>query len=432
MVVSLATAISIGRAHEASAQVFLAKDPNPEFRVGPLFVNHAMPRDPGGVVQVNVSWSLTSPAGRSPPVNDDLYVLWPSEVAEPTTDGTADPELARYVQSRGLQILGSGRLRLRARDRSLIGTTNLGEGLDVVASYVTFIRAGAPQLGTGTYIKIPWTPKLNDPLSVMTLSLPLKGMIGVKPASWFEEIFWGRRYIATASFGDVGQIALSLFPIYFEKRDHIVHLARDYCIMIMNFPDNDHLRIEEITPSTATRRGSRVRAGVESVSMVLPGGDGVSSQVMRVQFNYFSGIIAWRPIIVSLILLALGNVMGTVMLGQSITGLIRKRLSLGAPTARKHGVAASGDGLRTIEPGRSTQADVMRVCGTPQEERQRLGGRQRTLIYRGTVLNTHRRFALGWLAAVRYREIEHHEVVIEIEDDRVRDLEWRVGRSRAD
>ena len=63
---------------------------------------------------------------------------------------------------------------------------------------------------------------------------------------------------------------------------------------------------------------------------------------------------------------------------------------------------------------------------------QRLGGRQRTLIYRGTVLNTHRRFALGWLAAVRYREIEHHEVVIEIEDDRVRDLEWRVGRSRAD
>src|SRR5438045_2978873 len=180
VVLALATAISIGRGNEASAQVFLAKDANPEFRVGPLFVNHAMPRDPGGIIQINLSWSLTTPSGRTPPVDDDLYVLWPAEVAEPTTAGPADPELARYVQSRGLQVLGSGRLRLRVRDRSLIGTTNLGEGLDVVASYVTFIRAGAPQPGTGTYIKIPWTPKLNDPPSVITLSLPLKGMIGVK------------------------------------------------------------------------------------------------------------------------------------------------------------------------------------------------------------------------------------------------------------
>jgi hypothetical protein len=430
-VVVLLMAACAGAVTPAAAQVFLAKDPNPEFRIGPLFVNHAMPRDLGGVVQVNVSWSLTSPAGRTPPVNDDLYVLWPAEVVEATAEGPADPELARYVASRGLQPLGSGRLRLRARDRSLIGTTNLGEQLAVVASYVTFIRTGAPQLGTGSYIKIPWTAKMNDPLSVMTLTLPLKGMIGIKPATFFEELFWGRRYVATASFGDVGQIALSLFPIYFEKRDHVVHLARDYCIMIMSFPDSDHLRIEEITPSSASRRGSRVRAGVEAVSMVLPGGDGVSSQVMRVQFTYFSGIIAWRPIIVSLILLALGNVMGTLMLGQSITSAIRKRFALGTARARKNGVVVGGDALRSIEPGRSTPADVLRVCGPPHEERQRLGGRQRTLVYRGTVLNTHRRFALGWLAAVRYREVEHHEVVIELEDDRVRDVEWRVGRSRA-
>jgi hypothetical protein len=53
-------------------------------------------------------------------------------------------------------------------------------------------------------------------------------------------------------------------------------------------------------------------------------------------------------------------------------------------------------------------------------------------VYRGTVLNTHRHFTLGWLATVSHREVEHHEVVVEIEDDRVRDVEWRVGRSRAD
>jgi hypothetical protein len=427
----LAIAFLIGGVPSASAQVFLAKDANPEFRVGPLFVNHAMPRDPGGVVQVNLSWSLTSPSGRTPPVNDDLYLLWPAEIARPTADGTAEPELARYVESRGLQVLSSGRLALRSRDRSHIGTTNLGDPLPVAASYVTFIRAGAPQLGVGSYVKIPWTPKMNDPLSVMTLPLPVKGLIGIKPASWFEEIFWGRRYIATASFGDVGQVALSLFPIYFEKRDHVVHLARDYCIMIMNFPDSDHLRIDEITPSNASRRGSRVRAGVESVTLMLSGGDGVASQVMRVQFNYFNGIIAWRPIVISLILLALGNVMGTVMLGKSIKDIVRKRFALGAPGARKHGVIA-GDALRGIEPGRSTQADVLRLCGPPQEERQRLGGRHRTLVYRGSVLNTHPRFVLGWFSTIKYREVEHHELVVEIEDDRVRDVEWRVGRSRAD
>ena len=412
--------------------MFLAKDPHPPFRVGPLFVSHQMPRQPDGIVQVNVSWSLTSPAGRTPPVDDDLYLLWPAEVVASTVDGPADPELARYVASRKLHMLNSGRLRVRVRDRNLIGTTNLGEDLNVVASYVTFVRAGAPQLGTGSYIKIPWTAKMNDAFSVLTLSMPMRGFISVKPASWFEETFWGRRYVATGSFGDVGQIALSLFPIYFDRRDHLVPLARDYCILIMNFPDNDHLRIEEISPASASRRGSRVRAGVETVSMALAGGDGISSHVMRVHYNYFSGVIAWRPIVVSLILLAVGNVMGTIMLGQSITGMIRRRFSIGAPRAKKSGVVIDQDALRAIEPGRSTHADVVRVCGTAQEERQRLGGRQRTLIYRGTLLNTHRRFALGWLSTVRFREIEHHELVIEIEDDRVRDVELRVGRSRAD
>lgn len=427
---ALFAAILAGPAEPAFAQVFLAASPHPEFAVGPLFVTAAVPRDLG-TAQVNLSWSLSVPTGKTPPPREDLYLLWPFEIAAPTAPGDGEPELGRYVEARGLQIVSSGRLTLRARDRSRIGTTNLGEPLDVVASYVTFIRAGSPQLGTGTYIKIPWTVKLTDPLSVMTLSMPFKGMIGVKPASWFEETFWGRRYVVTSSFGDVGQIALSLFPIYFEQRDHVVHLARDFALLIVNFPDADHLRIDEISPAAATRRGSRVRAGVETVSLLLSGGDGLSSQVLRVQFNYFSGVIAWRPIIISLILLALGNVMGTVMLGRSIKDIVRRRIALGTGT-RKRGVVVDGDALRSIEPGRSTQADVLRICGPPQEERQRLAERRRTLVYRGTVLTTHRRFALGWVATVKHREIEHHEVVIELEDDRVRDVEWRVGRSHAD
>jgi hypothetical protein len=205
--------------------------------------------------------------------------------------------------------------------------------------------------------------------------------------------------------------------------------------MIVNFPDADHLRIEEISPPAATRRGSRVRAGSETVSLLLPGGDGLASQVLRVEFNYFSGSIAWRPILVSLLLLAVGNIMGTIMLGQSITSLVRRWLWLGrggTPPARRRGAVITGDTLRSLKPGVSTHADVLAVCGAPQEERQRVAGRHRTLIYRGTVLTTHRRFGLGWLTTVTHREIEHHEVVVEIEDDRVREVEARVGRSRAE
>ena len=430
----LALALAVGTAAPARAQVFLSERPHPEFTIGPLIVSAAVPQDLG-TVQVNVSWSLGVPTGKKAPPRDDLYLLWPREVAAATIPGAADPEVAKYVEARGLQVVATGRLALRARDRARIGTGNLGDPLGVDASYATFMREGFPQLGIGTYIKLPWTDKLADPHAMMTLGLPLKGMINPKPASWFAELFWGRRYILTSSFGDVGQIALSLFPIYFERRDHVVHLARDFSLMTVAFPDADHLRIEAITPNTASRRGSRVRAGSETVSLLLPGGDGLSSQVLSVEFNYFSGVIAWRPILVSVVLLALGNIMGTIMLGQSLTSLVRRWFWMGrggVPPLKRNGVVIPDDTLRTIEPGRSTHSDVVRLCGPPQEERQRLAGKERTLVYRGSVVLTHRRFGVGWLATVSHRETEDHEVAITVTDDRVRDVESRVSRARAE
>ena len=125
----------MGAAAPAAAQIFLAAHPHPEFRVGPLFINAAVPRDLG-VVRVNLSWSLTSPAGRTPPPHDDLYLLWPMEIAEPTATGPADLELRPYVEARGLMVLGSGRLTLRSRDRSRIGTTNLGDPLEIGRAHV--------------------------------------------------------------------------------------------------------------------------------------------------------------------------------------------------------------------------------------------------------------------------------------------------------
>jgi hypothetical protein len=431
--VLLTLGLSLGAAPAASAQIFLAARPNPEFTIAPLIVSAAVPRDLGPV-QMNLSWGLSMPKkGASPPA-EDLYLLWPREIVAPTAEGPADPELAPFVEARGLSVLATGRLALRARDRTRIGTGEAGDVLDVHASYVTFMRAGLAQLGTGTYIKIPWTPKLAEARAILTLRLPVHGMIAPRPAGWMSELFWGRRYIVTSSFGDVGQIALSLFPIYFERRDHVVHLGRDFALMTLSFPDAEQLRIEHINPAAATRRGSRVRAGAETVSLLLPGGDGLASQVLRVEFYYFSGTIAWRPIIISLVLLALGNVMGTIMLGQSIGSLARRWICLNgrAERPRPSGAVIAADTLRAIEPGATTQAEVLKLCGPPQEERHRRAGRQRTLVYRGSLLTTHRRFGVGWLAAVNHREVEHHEVIVEIENDRVRDVEMRVTRARAD
>ncbi|MBM3219914.1 MAG: hypothetical protein FJZ38_14765 [Candidatus Rokubacteria bacterium] len=56
----LALGLSIGTATAASAQVFLAARPNPEFTIGPLILTAAVPRDLG-TVQVNLSWSLSVP-----------------------------------------------------------------------------------------------------------------------------------------------------------------------------------------------------------------------------------------------------------------------------------------------------------------------------------------------------------------------------------
>ena len=77
-------------------QVFLASRPHPEFLVGPLFAVANV--SPGlGPVTVNLSWGLTTRPGH--PVADiqqDLYLLWPAEVAE-SVQGML---FATYVDSR--------------------------------------------------------------------------------------------------------------------------------------------------------------------------------------------------------------------------------------------------------------------------------------------------------------------------------------------
>ena len=182
---------------ESSAQVFLASKAHPDFAVGPLFVIANVGPDLG--VTVNLSFSLTLRKGAArAAMEQDLFLLWPAEVAQPSAPGPADPALARDLHD-GFVVLNSGRLVLRSRDRTLVGTGQLGEALPEVASYVTVTRRGplASQVSPVTYIKIPWTSKLADPLIVTTLVMPMRGLVTPKPASWVAETFWGRRWILT-------------------------------------------------------------------------------------------------------------------------------------------------------------------------------------------------------------------------------------------
>jgi hypothetical protein len=389
-------------------QVFLASQPHPDFTIGPLFVVASVsPGQPN--VTVNLSWSLTTgPITSKTDMAQDLYLLWPAEIAEATAPGTAESQLLREVERRGLQVVSSGRLVLRSRDRLQLGTAALGEPVSVTPSFVNFTRP-ATQAGVVTYIKIPWTPRLADPLSIVTLVVPVRGLLAQKAGTWLEDLFWGPRQVLTAGFGDLGPPVLGLFALYYERRDRIVHLAKDYSLIIANFGDSDHLKIEEISPPSAVRRQSRVRAGGEVVALTLLPSQDVATQSLRVQYHYFTGRINWRPIVISAVILLATNLGGVFMLSTDLSRRIRRRRR-----ARRRFEAAaatviegvpSRESLVTLIPVGTRYDEVVARFGRPDEEHERVThpGR-RTLLYRSA------------------NGTEHHEVAIEIDDDRVREV----------
>ena len=395
----------------AAAQVFLASKPHPDFAVGPLFVIANV--RPDLTVVVNLSFSLTlKPRVARAATQQDLFLLWPAEIAESITPGPVDPALARDITD-SFVVLNSGRLQLRSRDRTLVGTGQLGEVLPEVASYVTVTRRGplANQVNPVTYIKIPWTPKLADPLTLTTLVMPLRGLLTPKPASWVSETFWGRRWILTVGFGDLGSPVMPLYSIYFAHRDRVVRLAREFSQIIATFSDSDHLLIDDIEPAAATRRPSRIRAGSEVVALVLTPVDGIAPQNMKVEFSYFAGRIAWRPILVSIALLLLGNIAGALMFGREMFGMVRARRRARRAAGRLRAEWLTGDAQAATLVGAATYEDILARWGPPDEDRERLStpGR-RTMIYRAQ------------------NNGQAHEVEIEIADGRVTEIERRVYR----
>jgi len=286
------------------------------------------------------------------------------------------------------------------------------------------------QSGVGTLVRIAWTPHLVDPKGLLSISTTLKDLITPKAATWLEELFWGRRHVLSLSAGSAGSLAL--YSILLDQRDRVIRLARDFSILAAEFADSDHLRIEEVSPAAATRRPSRVRAGAETVGLALGAGEGLIPQVLTVRFSYFSGWIAWRPILVSIIALILGNLMGAFMFTREIARLSRRWFHVEPRHPGSTNGVVPEEVLARIVPGRTTRAEVLGWCGPPNEERTRLGsGEQRTLLYHGVRRVPQRRLRLGRLATVRRWDEEHHEIAIELLDGRVSEVETRVRSSRS-
>ncbi len=433
----LAALLLGGTPTPARAQLFLASRPHPEFMIGPLFVRASV-TPLLGPVTVDVQWSVVIPPTRSARrVEQDLYLLWPGSVTGDPSAGPPDPALARYVGARGFTATDEGRLPLFAHGLSQMGNGLAPEPVAGGAPFVTFVRGGGP-LGLtppATYIRIPWTPKLADRAWLMDLRLTINGLIKPKKASWVEQVFWGPRHVISISFNDVRHRAM--FPMYFEHRDRVVRLADEPSQLLVNFADADHLKIDQVVPPSSSQRLSESLESTEVVSLFLDRSEGITPQVLKVQFGYFRGLQAWAPILIPILFFVLGNAAGPLLARFAMRAAKRvtARVQIGrgghAPSGRETGVVLSREMLAHIIPGETRHEDVIRLCGPNAEEHQQLGSpERRTLVYRGRRVVPHRRRTFGWLATVSHWDMEHHEVEIEFEHDRVRNVQARVRRSR--
>jgi hypothetical protein len=91
----------------------------------------------------------------------------------------------------------------------------------------------------------------------------------------------------------------------------------------------------------------------------------------------------------------------------------------------------SPETLARIRPGETTYDDVLKLTGGEPEEEQRLpSGEIRSVIYRGQTMVPNRGRRFGWFATVNHWEVEHREVQIDFEHERVRDIQARIRRTR--
>ncbi len=421
----------------APAQVFVASQPQPPFEIGPLFVRASVTPELGPL-DVNVIWSVVVPPGRSAgSAEQDLYLLWPSALVGDPKLGPADPALDKYITQRGFTVTGSGRLTYTAQNLYRTGADR-AEPVRGGAPFVSFVRQDTGPLGNTTpasFIRIPWDPRALNRAYLMRLNMKASGVIRPKSGTWLEHSLWGNRYRLQVSFNEVRQ--RSLFRLYLEHRDRVVKLSEDPAQLIVDFAENDRLKIDELAPASASRQPSETRAKTERVSLFLDRSEGLVPQVLMVQFGYFSGLQSWAPVLIPVAIFAAGNVGGVLL--RNIAERVSKRWAgrVGFwrqrpdETIRQTGVVLDRETLAQITPRTTTYEQVLQLCGRTVEERQMLNApERRTLIYRGKRIVPRRRRVAGLLAAVTHWDVEEHETEIMLEHDIVRDVQAHVRRAR--
>jgi hypothetical protein len=433
LVAVVAVLVIVGGARLAGAQVFLSAQPHPEFTIAPLFVSTSITRD-GAPPHLTVFWNVSVTPGSRQAAPSHLLLLLPFAIAEPAKGLAGDAELASYVTTRGFTVDRQGAVPIVARNRTDMGSGRPPQSIGT-APYVTFVRESAARGRSrpASLLRVPWSTHLASTDWLVGLDMLASDLIRPKPASWYEDAFFGPRHIVSVSFGDLRHQAL--YPFYFEHREHVVAVGRDFSMLSINFADADHLRIDQLTPTTANRQPSESRRNTETVSVPLAGGEGIVPQVVRVNYGYFTGRFEWRPILISLLFLLVGNITGPVVvpLVKRLARGVSARVFVGAEPARENGVILDRATLGKLKPGESTADDVFRLLGTDCEDQQqqRLPGEaRRTLRYRGERRVPQRSWRVGNLAHVRRWDLEIHEVDVELQDDRVADVQARVRRAR--
>ena len=415
----------------AAAQVFLSARADPEFTIAPLFVSLSL--SSASTPRLNVSWGIDTPPNPKQAHPPYLWLLLPFDIVDSGTTQPGTDELAKFVTARSFAVTHQGAVSIVGRNRMDMGTGRPPQPLGT-APFVTFVRDSAERgrSRSATLVRIPWSKHLASTDWLVALDMAVTDLVRRKPASWYEDVFWGPRWTASASFGDLRHSAL--YPLYFELRDHVVPLGKDFSMLTINLADANHLRIDQVSPTTANRQASESRRNTEQVSVPLTGGAGLAPQVVRVTYTYFSGRFEWRPIVISLLFLLLGNITGPVIvpLLKPVVRRLLARVHVGDAPAREKGVVLDGATLARLRPGESTYDDVVRLCGPDFEEQERTHGdaAERRLTYRGQRLVPHQGWRVGRLSHVRHWDLEIHEVDIEIERDRVADVQARVRRAK--
>ena len=419
----------------ATAQVFVASRPAPPFEIGPLFVRANVTPALGPVV-VDITFSLAVPGGRGAGgLQQDIELLWPSAVLGDGSLGAAEPALEKLVAARGLDAIDSGRIAYMARNLDA-SEGRRWEPIRGGAPFVTFVRSGGMGLTSpATLIRIPWDPRMLDRAFLMRLSFPTKGLLKDKPGTWAEQTLWGERHRLTLSYGEVRHRAV--FPLYLERRDRVIKLSEDPAQLWIDFADSPHLKIDEMSPTGARRQLSETRDQTDTVSLYLDRSEGLTPQVLTVQFGYFTGLQSWGPLLIPLAIFVAGNVGGVLIrntaerLSKRWAGRLRFWRKEEQPLRRERGVVLDRDTLAKISPGVTTHREVLALAGHDVEERQSLTEpNARTLVYRGRRIVPHHKRVAGVLAAVTHWDVEDHEVEIVVESDVVRDVRAHVKRSR--